>query len=495
MVYTNSNINGMSISNIVGEKLGNYISEYINEDEVDQRVIEEDQADENISIDNQTEENIKEVKLEIDNIIKEEDNEEEDNEEDNKEKDIKNVPGLSSFQNIGNTCYMNSVLQCLINCDLLKSYFLLEHYKNKLKINIFNDLWDNKEEDSNKMRVISQSDYRKRYKNSLTKQFGEIVIQYWNFNNKIIPSKFKKVLGKLNNDFSGNSQEDSEQFLSYLLEKIHDETKNDVKSVIITNDNEKINKLIMLGNKCKDILNNKNITEENKILTCKIYKNYMKLNIKDTINLNGRIYWKKYLERENDSIIRDLFTGLFLSNIRCTECLKNSFSFEPFNILNIPIEKCNDDINLENCFFNFTKKEILDESNRYYCKKCKKHVNAEKRIYIWKEPEILIIQLKRFSSGSYLSKINTNIIYPIKDLSISKLCYNTFNDTYNLSSVVKHYGNLFGGHYKSVSLNKINNEWYEYNDDDIYHILDTNLKKDVISNSAYILFYEKKYKQ
>ena len=145
MVYTNSNINGMSISNIVGEKLGNFISEYINEDEIDQRVIEEDQSDENINIDNEMKEENKieenkideKKKLGLNNII-----EEEDKKEDNEKKDIKNVPGLSSFQNIGNTCYMNSVLQCLINCNLLKSYFLLEHHKNKLKINIFNDLWN-----------------------------------------------------------------------------------------------------------------------------------------------------------------------------------------------------------------------------------------------------------------------------------------------------------------------------------------------------------------
>lgn len=57
---------------------------------------------------------------------------------------------------------------------------------------------------------------------------------------------------------------------------------------------------------------------------------------------------------------------------------------------------------------------------------------------------------------------------------------------YQLYAISNHYGGLGGGHYTAYGKN--NGQWYEFDDSRV----NGNVKKDIVSSSAYILFYERK---
>ena len=51
---------------------------------------------------------------------------------------------------------------------------------------------------------------------------------------------------------------------------------------------------------------------------------------------------------------------------------------------------------LGDCFEECKKPELLDEDNKWYCGKCKDHVQATKTLEIYRAPPIFVINLKRF---------------------------------------------------------------------------------------------------
>jgi ubiquitin C-terminal hydrolase len=81
------------------------------------------------------------------------------------------------------------------------------------------------------------------------------------------------------------------------------------------------------------------------------------------------------------------------------------------------------DITLQQCLQMFIEPEVLGPDDKWYCPHCKEHMQAEKKMSVWRLPPILIIHLKRFkydhsssfgySSGSRV-KIDTNVKYPIQ---------------------------------------------------------------------------------
>ncbi|KAG2194502.1 hypothetical protein INT47_005775 [Mucor saturninus] len=186
--------------------------------------------------------------------------------------------GLCGLQNLGNTCYMNSALQCLSNTPQLTKWFLNRDYKKD--INVSNPLGLN---------------------GDLAESFASVMSRLWQPHStskpSISPKEFKTTFEGFNSHFSGYLQHDSQEFLSFLLDGLHEDLNRILKKPYI------------------EIPDFDDLLADKEIATC---------------------FWN-YHKARNDSVIVDLFQGQFKSRLTCDECKKVSVTFDPFMYLTLPL--------------------------------------------------------------------------------------------------------------------------------------------------------------
>jgi len=160
------------------------------------------------------------------------------------------------------------------------------------------------------------------------------------------------------------------------------------------------------------------------------------------------------------------------------------------------MEKKKGSVSIYDCIEVFSKEEKLEKENAWYCTKCQKHQEAFKRLEIYRPPNILIVQFKRFKikstgvvMGFLTNKKNECLIdYPINDFDLTKYVVgkNKEPHIYDLYAISQHFGGLSSGHYTAFAKNQ--NKWIDFNDEVVSKV-DTNT---LVNNSAYILFYKRK---
>ena len=208
--------------------------------------------------------------------------------------DKENFPILG-LANLGNSCYMNSSLQCLFAIKELTNYFLY-YFKNDY---------------INKENTLGTG-------GSLTQAYINLLLTINNTtNNKYLsPNGFKITLGLCSEKYEGNEQEDAHEFLNYLLDMLHEDL-NKVK------------------NKPKD--------------------NIINLNITNKSDEDKSIYeWNNFLKR-NQSLLIDLLYGQFKSCVICPHCNYKSINFNTFLSLELPINENNDYVLINICFVDHLK--------------------------------------------------------------------------------------------------------------------------------------------
>jgi ubiquitin carboxyl-terminal hydrolase 4/11/15 len=148
-------------------------------------------------------------------------------------------------------------------------------------------------------------------------------------------------------------------------------------------------------------------------------------------------------------------------------------------------------IDLADCSEAFLENEKLSENDTWYCPNCKEHRRAFKKFDVWKLPDQLVIQLKRFEyTNISREKIGALVNFPIDTLDLSRYVAGSEGSgaIYDLYAVSNHFGGLGGGHYTAHAQNP-SGQWYHFDDSHVTKVTDLSKLK---SSAAYILFYRRR---
>jgi len=106
----------------------------------------------------------------------------------------------TGIKNIGNSCYISSSIQALKHTKLLWDF--LSFYNEK----------------------VPASSLHKN--NEIFKSFNGLIKQLKEDNQSIAPREFKRVISTHSTQFSGSEQSDAHEFLTFLIDRLHEELKS-----------------------------------------------------------------------------------------------------------------------------------------------------------------------------------------------------------------------------------------------------------------------------
>jgi ubiquitin C-terminal hydrolase len=348
--------------------------------------------------------------------------------------------GISGLANLGDTCFINALLQIISHTYELNELLDGDGYKSKLN---------------------------KCVESELLSAWDELRLLMWSENCTISPGGFIHAIRKIskikkNNMFSTISQNDMPEFLTFLFDIFHTALK---RKVTMTIDGNPKNKRDKMAKMCYEMMQ------------------------------------KEYTE--NYSEILNMFYGIHVSTLTSVGVAKSNDEYlsirpEPFMVISLPIPSeaplKQDHISLMDCFDLNCESELMEGENAWFNESLGKKQNVYKRLVYWSLPEIMVIDIKRFEynykTDSFV-KNQSNIKIPIENVSFSKYVegYNKDSYVYDLYGICNHHGDENFGHYTST-IKTADSRWFNFNDSTVKEI---QIKgSEIIGNTPYCLFYRKK---
>ncbi|CAF4848285.1 unnamed protein product, partial [Rotaria sp. Silwood1] len=409
--------------------------------------------------------------------------------------------------NLGNTCYMNSALQCLAHAKPLTEFFL-----------------DGLTQDASDDDKYLDAEWNQFYTiGTVTGAYADLLRNLYlpnktmNYCHAFRPTHIREIIGVQAPRFATSDQQDAQEFMTFLLDEIHRELKekngNESNTIIEELFFGKIQSTIT----CLECKHEEKTTNPISFLPLPLVQQGRRFLIKFISRYGNNELAYVYVSEtgqvknliqafaESDSS-RTLFGTIMvmandeqldlempLNQLSTREVIlieKDDFaSGTQFNRLNRHTKK----LTLEDCLREFCSLEPLEDSWSCQQETCKKNTKATKQLQICSLPPILIIQFKRFSHEDGLrEKLETFVDYPINGLNLTSFLSSSSEDIiYDLFAVSKHTGSIYGGHYTACARHESNgkSEWYEFNDTITSSFC---FDSDIVSKDAYLLFYIKR---
>ncbi|XP_051664910.1 ubiquitin carboxyl-terminal hydrolase 49 [Manacus candei] len=408
------------------------------------------------------------------------------------------TPGVTGLRNLGNTCYMNSILQvlshlqkfreCFLTLDLCETEELLAKTVNgraRIPGKLANGSAANESGKTDKvgssgtqsspaglngsssisrsLELIQPKEPSSKHI-SLCHELHTLFRVMWSGKWALVsPFAMLHSVWSLIPAFRGYDQQDAQEFLCELLDKVQQELESEgtKRRILIPFSQRKLTKQVL-------------------------------------------------------KVVNTIFHGQLLSQVTCITCNYKSNTVEPFWDLSLEfperyhsLEKGIVPVQQAECLLTemlakFTETEAL-EGRIYACDQCNSKrrksspkplvlSEAKKQLLIYRLPQVLRLHLKRFrwSERNHREKIGVHVLfdqvlnmepYCCRD-SLSSLGKETL--VYDLSAVVMHHGKGFGsGHYTAYCYNTEGGFWVHCNDSK----LNVCSVEEVCKTQAYILFY------